>query len=182
MENSKLTIGSTPYLLLPDLSNLFQQRANRFQRLSKTQTSLAGYLGLMAELADMQHRLADSKTVTSFPKFQADIPSELPLTYRIGTPPLDTASWQREPVWREMLRTIAERLKPEVGMLAGLLGKVNQAKDSEMENWADRVLDGELETLEPGIVPFVAAALQVYWASMARRLDVDKVGQYERAF
>ena len=182
MQNSEHAHGAIPYLLLPKPLALFQQRANRFRQKLKTQTSLTGYMGLMASLADIQHSLLDSMATGSILKHQAIIPRKFSPKDSAGKPPLDTSNWQWEPLWREMLHTIAKSIKPETASLATVLDQIQQAQEGEMETWADGLLAGEVENIEPGIAPFLAAALQIYWASMAAGLDVEKIGQAEFAY
>ena len=159
-----------PILHLPNPTTVFRHRASRFRQLSQNQAFLAGYLNLMADLADIQHSLIGS--------FPANL---LPDSYA-GNPPLDISSWHRDPAWREALRTISERLSPEAGPLDSILDQIRKAADGEMETWAGRLLAGDLENIDPGVAPFVAAALQVQWVSLAASLDAGKIGPPETGY
>ena len=160
---------TNPLILLPKPQTLFQQRADRFRQLAQTQVSLAGYLQLMAGLADTQHRL-----VGSFP--------HSPMPDSAGsTPPLAVSTWPRDPAWRAALRTIADRINPGADPLAALCGRILAAADADIETWAEGLLAGELASLDPGIAPFVAAALQTYWTDLAGRLDAGQIKLPEAA-
>jgi FdhE protein len=154
-------------LRLPDRHSPFSRRAARFRQLAEGQPSLSGYLVLMADLADVQHSLWES-----FPQVL------LPDSYT-GRLPLDISSWHRDPAWRAALRLIAERLNPGTGPLAALCDRIRQAADDELEHWAVSLLNADFERLDPGLAPFVAAALQVNWTSLAARLDAGKFGVME---
>ena len=156
-------------ILLPKPQTLFQHRAARFRQLAKTHASLAAYLNLMAELADCQHSLSINSLDTKLPDSDTRCP-------------LAILDWRRDSAWREYLRQIVEYFKHQTGNLNAIVNHIQQAKDEELEMWADQLLAGEMEKLEPGIAPFVAAALQVYWASLAARLDVDKIKPAEIAY
>ena len=159
----------TPILILPKPQRLFKHRAARFRELAKTQAALAGYLNLMAELADCQHSLAESFLNTQLP----DI---------LKTAPMDISSGQRDLAWHDGLRGIAERFKDKAEPIASVINQIQHANSDEWETWADGLLAGEPESLKPGLAPFIAAALQVYWAGLAARLDVAKIRPLETAY
>lgn len=171
---SGLNTQKFPMLRLPSPNALYQHRASRFRHLSKNQTFLADYLSLMAELAEIQHRLMQSQSDN-----HADRSGAKTSARSTCLPPLDSASHQRSPAWRENLHNIAATITPNTGPLDGIFDQIRKAADSEMEAWAAWLLAGEWETLDPGIAPFVAAALQVYWVSLAANLDSDAVNQLE---
>ncbi len=158
-----------PTILLPKPQNLFHHRAARSRELALTHASLTGYLNLMAELADGQHSLSEKLPGTPLPDFYTE-------------PPLDISSWQRDSVWRDALRLIVKCFGPKDAPLATILKRIRQAQDNELETWADWLLAGELESLEPGLAPFAAAALQVYWTSLASRLNADDIKQPETTY
>lgn len=172
MENNILPVSNTapPYVCLPNPQAFFQHRATRFRQLALTQASLAGYLNLMADLADSQHDLS-----TSFPL------SLLPDSYT-SRPPLDISSWRRDPAWRDALRSTAENLSTGEGPLGSVCDRIKQASDEQMESWAESLLAADFERLDAGLAPFVAAVLQVNWASLAAHLDTGKIGASNPAY
>ena len=159
----------TPTILLPKPQNLFQHRASRFRELANTKTSLAGYLNLMAELADCQHSLSERFLDTQQPD-------------SLTTPPLDISNRKRDIAWHDAVRGIAEGFKAKAEPIASVINQIQHANSDEWETWADGLLAGELESLKPGLAPFIAAALQVYWAGLAARLDVAKIRPLQTAY
>jgi FdhE protein len=55
-----------------------------------------------------------------------------------------------------------------------------QAGETRLELMADRILAGDLADILPKELPFVAAALQVYWVHMASSLGEDAFGRPEQ--
>lgn len=55
-----------------------------------------------------------------------------------------------------------------------------QTSETGLEERADRILAGNLAAVSPQELPFVAAALQVYWVRMALSLKEDAFGRLER--
>lgn len=161
------SLGVPPPLRLPPRQSPFAKRAARFRQLAEGRASLAGYLALMADLAEVQHDL-----------WERFLQTPLPDSYMIRLP-LDLSSSHQAPVWREVLRLIAERLGAGSGPLAALCERIRQATDEELESWAACLLGADFEGIDPGLAPFVAAALQANWTSSAARLDPDKFGAME---
>jgi FdhE protein len=60
--------------------------------------------------------------------------------------------------------------------IAGL----QQTSETGLEEMADRILAGDLAIVSPQELPFVAAALQVYWVQMASALGEDAFGRPEQ--
>jgi FdhE protein len=77
-----------------------------------------------------------------------------------------------------ILRQLAEASLPTAARetVDRLLG----ADANELEMLAANILAGELERVSPGDLPFVAAALQVYWVKMATSLGDESVGRLEQ--
>ncbi len=57
---------------------------------------------------------------------------------------------------------------------------LQQASESRLEEAADRILAGDLADISPQELPFVAAALQVYWVWMTTALKEDSFGRLEQ--
>jgi FdhE protein len=161
------SLGAPPPLRLPPRQSPFTKRAARFRRLAESHASLVGYLALMADLADVQHGL-----------WEHCLQIPLPNSY-LGRLPLDFSSSHRDPAWREALRLIAERLASGSEPVAALCERIRQATDQELESWATCLLSANFQGIDPGLAPFVAAALQVNWTSSAARLDLSMFGAME---
>lgn len=150
----------------PDPTVHFAARAARFRWLSATRPALAGYLELMAEIADLQHHLA------------AALPLPAPALPLPGRPLLDCVRRPRDGAWREALRVIAAAFAPRSGPVGAICGPLRAATETELDALADALLAAEPGALEPGAAPFLAAALEVQWVTWASRLDggVDRPG------
>lgn len=157
-------------LRLPTVPLLFRSRALRFRHLAARHRSLAGYLGLMADLAEIQHCLAADFAV---PPWVEPAP---------GRPPLDISAWPGDSAWRGLSREIARRLEPAGGALAETLRRILGAADAELETWARGLLAPDFDSVNPALAPFLAAALQVQWTAAAAGLKPTTAGRTEQGF
>ncbi|MEW6038605.1 MAG: formate dehydrogenase accessory protein FdhE [Pseudomonadota bacterium] len=144
-----------PAVRLPPTDGPFRHRAARFRQLAHSRSSLAGYLNLMADLAEIQASLWEQAAA--------------------ALPP-DISRLPKNPAWRATLRSIADRLKPGEAGLGSLLDRIRQAADEELEAWGGRLMAGDFDHTDAGIAPLVAAALQVHMTSFASRLARERIG------
>jgi FdhE protein len=156
--------------------DLFACRAERFRLLSSDHP-LGDYLAFLSLLSDAQQ-----KVLNQFPTLSPPDPNEQALCRKHGMPLLDSQSWPRKPAWRWGLKMILQQMR-EVALppaasetIAGLM----QASETRLEEMADRILAGDLTDISPQGLPFVAAALQVYWVHMASSLGEDAFGRLEQ--
>ncbi|MGB9082854.1 MAG: formate dehydrogenase accessory protein FdhE, partial [Desulfuromonadaceae bacterium] len=158
--------GEIRFVFLPD-RDLFSRRATRLRLLSENH-SLGDYLAFLALLADAQQA-----ALNRFPTLSTPGPREQALCREHGMPLLAAGSWTRNPAWRGALTMILQQIgvnalpTPTCKTIAGLL----RAKETRVEEMADKILAGDLDGISPGELPFVAAALQVYWVQMASALE-----------
>ncbi|WP_169602650.1 formate dehydrogenase accessory protein FdhE [Methylococcus geothermalis] len=157
MENNPFAGSGTeiPVVRLPPTDGPFRHRAARFRQWADSRSSLAGYLNLMADLADVQHGLWEMAAATL---------------------PRDRSGQPGNPGWRATLRSIVDRLNPGEAGLASLLDRIRRATDEELAAWGGRVLAGDFDRIEAGIAPLVTAALQVHMTSFASRLAREEIG------
>jgi len=166
--------GEIRFLFLPG-RDLFARRAERLRLLSAGHP-LRDYLALLALLADAQQVALDG-----FPTLSLPDPGEQAFCREHGMPLLAARSWPRDSAWRagldRILRQVQEADLPAAARetVAGLL----HAGEDALEERADRILAGELAGFSPGELPFVAAALQVYWVQMASALGEQAFGRLE---
>jgi FdhE protein len=167
--------GEIRFLFLPE-RELFARRAERFRHLSHDHP-MGGYLVFLAALADAQQ-----EALNRFPTLPLPDPKEQALCREHGMPLLAPRSWTRNPAWREGLTMILHQMGnsalPQAAQetIAGL----QQTTETGMEKMADRVLAGELADIFPQDLPFVAAALQVYWVHMVTSLGDAAFGRLEQ--
>jgi FdhE protein len=173
---SENPLGEIRFLSLAS-RDLFTRRADRFRFLSPGHP-LGGYLDFLALLADTQQEALDR-----FPPLPPTDARELALCRKHGMPLLDTRSRPRNTAWRTALTLILLRMseadlpKPARKTAVGLIS----VDESRLEKMADGILAGDPNAATPQELPFVAAALQVYWVRMASMLGEDAFARPEPA-
>ncbi len=165
--------GEIPFLFLPT-RDLFARRAERFRLLSEDH-SLGDYLAFLALLADAQQNALNQFPIQSLPREQARCREH-------GMPLLDSRSWTRNPEWlgglNMILREMSEAALPPAA--SETVASLMQASEPSLEAIADRVLAGDLASISPQELPFVAAALQVYWVHMASSFKEQAFGRLKQ--
>lgn len=173
--NIEAPAGSIRFLFPPG-RDLFALRAGRLRSLSEGH-ALGGYLAFLALLADAQQSV-----LNQFPALPLPGRDEQALCLKHGMPLLDVRTLPRNPAWRwglsMILRQIGEAALPSAAResVAGL----TLAGEVLLEEMADRILAGDLAGIPPQGLPFVAAALQVYWVHMASSFGEDAFGRLEQ--
>ncbi len=167
--------GDIPYLRLAE-PDVFRQRAERLRQLSE-QHSFGPYLSFLATLAQAQHEV-----LKDFPAVPLPSPEQQSVCREHGMPVLGAQAWQRDAAWRDGLKAIlhkmlAYHLPDQAGATIVRLMKLS---DAELEDIANKLLAGDLSTVGAQDMPFVAAALQVYWTHMARELGEQSIGKLEQ--
>ncbi len=170
-----ITDGSTdraqeaPRVVLPENPRLFEERAARFEQLASGH-SMGAYLGLMAHICRGQQAALGARTAPSLAE------AALTQSRDYGMPPLSAQSHVRSTAWREDLRDIAARVRRHsVNGVLQTLDRLSQLDDAELEAVADRVLAGGATDDDAALVPFIGAALQVYFARQAAALTAADV-------
>lgn len=181
MATQIITDGSTdrareaPRVVLPDNPKLFEERAARFAHLANGH-SMGAYLGLMAQVAQGQHAALGRRAAVPVPE------SALEQSRNYGMPPLSAQGHARAALWRDDLRDIVDavRAAAEPGVQS-TLDRLAAMGEASAEAIADRVLTGTTLDDDAAFVPFVGAALQVYFARQAASLAVADVGHCDVA-
>lgn len=168
-------VGQIPFLRLPE-PDVFKQRAARLQQLSQ-QHALGGYLTFLATLAQAQH-----EALTNFPAVALPSSEQQALCREHGMPVLGAQAWHRDPAWRDGLKVILHHMMatslpvPASEAVARLM----KMSDAELEETANKLLAGELNAVAAQDMPFIAAALQVYWTHMVTELGEHAIGKLEQ--
>jgi FdhE protein len=163
--------------LIPPGRDMFARRAERFRHLSHGHP-LGDYLAFLALVADAQQ-----EALNRFPALPQTDSHELALCREHGMPLLSAYSWTRNPAWRMALTMILQQmgdaaLPPAAcETIAGLM----KTSETGLEEMADRILAGDMAEVSPQVLPFVAAALQVYWVQMASSLGEAAFGRPEQS-
>ena len=169
-EIESLDHTSIPRLRQPVRASVFADRAARLRQLAQD-SPLSGYLCLMADLADAQHQALHD---CAMPGPGAE---RIELAQAHGMPPLQASGWERAPEWRALLARLLQhmaglpQLPPEAArIVAALLRNVEQ-DPAAIEAQADAILAEREEGVDVAAAPFIMAALQVYWTSLAADFD-----------
>ncbi len=164
--------GKIRFLFLPG-RDLFSRRAERLRFLSGG-SSLAEYLAFLAKLADAQQ-----EALNGFPALSLPGADEQELWSEQSVPVLEARSWQRDPAWRQGLFAILREMgKASLPPAAhNSVTNLLEADDAALEEAAGRTLSGDFAAVAPRELPFIAAALQVYWVKMASALKEDSFGR-----
>ncbi len=154
--------GDTPYLLWPERSRLFAERAMRLRQLSR-QHPMGDFLAFMGDLAMAQH-----EALECFPEVALPDEAALERAARQGAPTLPALDWPRDPAWRGALRAMLPRLAAAApAATVAVVERVLATTDDELEQQADCLLAGVTHGLDLAAAPLIAAALQVYWTHLA---------------
>lgn len=157
--------GDIPPLRLPEPA-LFATRSARFAALAANH-ALGDYLRFLAGLAQAQHealpRVADAPLPSS---------EQLKLCREHRLPPLNAQTRERDPRWRTALHAILTQLaqSPAPAETHTAIADLLAADAAALERDAQALLQGRLSDVAAAHAPLLAAALQVYWTSMAARL------------
>lgn len=157
--------GDAPRVLTPDAKDVFAHRARRFAQLAEGHP-LGDYLRFMGRLAEAQQHALDAMPAVPVPDDAHESQSR-----QHGMPLVPAQSWPRDAAWRGALRAILNGVAPHANeAAAATLKALGAFDDAALEALADRVLRTELYGEHADKLPFVAAALQVYWTRLAARL------------
>jgi len=162
--------GDTPRILAPSRASVFADRARRFAALAENH-SLGDWLNFLGRITQAQHQ-----ALRDFPAVPRPDAIALERSRSHAMPPLPAQTWPRDPAWRAALLSIIEQLLPTAPEAArATLSALRTADAAHLEALADRVLRTELYGEHAAALPFVAAALQVYWTHMAASLGADGI-------
>ena len=164
-----------PRIRFPERTCVFSARAQRLRQLAEAGApghAIGDYLRLMAVMADAQQLVLGS--------FEAAAPTAHQLaraaTHRM--PVIHASSWPRAPYWREVVTQLCGAVAAARDAPAGVRATCEQLRSAPaqaLETQADALLGGRTEAVDVGGAPFLMAALQVYWVTLASRLLPEQV-------
>jgi FdhE protein len=170
-----MTSRSVPRLKLPDRSRLFVARAERLRALGPGH-ALGGYLGLLAVVAEAQHRALE--------RLDVPLPDSAQLaaarTHRM--PVVPALGWPRPPAWRTVLSDLRAAVAAAPGFppaVAAACTRLAERAVRDVEAAADELLAAATQVEDPAAAPLLMGALQVYWVALAARLAPDDIGLAE---
>jgi FdhE protein len=164
-----------PRVVLPDSPRLFEERAARFEQLAAGH-AMGAYLGLMAQVCRGQQKALGARAAAPLPE------TALEQSRSYGMPPLSAQGHARAPLWRDDLRDVIGAVRTEAASgVQATLDRLQTLGEASAEAIADRVLTGTTLDEDAAFVPFVGAALQVYFSRQAAALAVTDVSQCDVA-
>ncbi len=160
---------NAPRVVLPTRPDVFGARADRFTTLAADHP-MGAYLQLMAEVARAQQSVLATRRAGPVPD------AALAASRDYGMPPLSAQAHERSATWRDDLNDIVQSVRVHsANGVAATLEQLLALDVPNLESLADRVLAGTALDDDAALVPFVGAALQVYFARLAASLDVAAV-------
>jgi FdhE protein len=164
--------SAIPRLRMPERVTIFAARAARLVQLADASNPIAGYLRLMAALADAQQRVLAG--------FNAPMPSRasIELNQRHSMPIVPALTDARDPAWRDVLFMLLDGIEAAGALtpaLTQLVGRLRATDAAALDSQADAVLALRFAEIDPAAAPFIAAALQVVWTDLASRIDTKDV-------
>lgn len=159
-------IMQPPAVVLPD-TQTFGRRALRLHELAERVPSLGDFLEFMALVAQAQQRVLDAREPAWRPGAEA-----FELALRHGLPPLGTQALRRDLDWQADLAGLLEVLELRVAQQQRpLLEALRALPEQRLVALADDVLEARPgPEASRGLMPLIAAALQVAWVRLAQAL------------
>ncbi|MFT4067674.1 formate dehydrogenase accessory protein FdhE [Paraburkholderia sp.] len=161
--------SAIPRIRTPERLAVFAPRAARLRQLASLNNPIAGYLRLMAALADAQQAV-----IANF-KAQPPSPELIASAQQYSMPLIPALSGARDPAWHDVLLQLLDKVAaagPLSPPLAALFTRLRAFDIATLEAQADAIFAQRFDEVDPASAPFIMAALQVVWTDLAA--DVDK--------
>ncbi|ASW02413.1 formate dehydrogenase accessory protein FdhE [Paraburkholderia aromaticivorans] len=168
--------SAIPRIRTPERLAVFSARAARLRQLAALHNPIAGYLRLMAVLADAQ------EAVMAGFKAQPPSPELIASAQRHSMPLIPALSGVRDPAWRDVLRELLDKVAaagPLTPPLEALIARLSTLDTAALEFQADAIFAQRFEEVDPASAPFIVAALQVVWTDLAADIDKREVPYLE---
>lgn len=164
--NAPTGLMHPPEVRLPG-GDHFARRARRLHELAGRHEPLSEFLGFMALLAHAQQAALERAT----PGWQPE-PAAFDLALEHGMPPLNVQALQGDIDIQGELEALLDALELHVGEAQRpLLAALRELPEASLKQLARQVLAGEAGAEQArGLMPLVAAALQVAWLRLVHRL------------
>jgi FdhE protein len=168
-------VSAPAFVHLPDIGAHFRLRAERLQALAAG-NPLEPYLTFVAAIARAQHAAAAGLPAGIVPR--AD---QMAFSRAHEFPLIDRLTWKRDDSFlagaRRIAATLNDAAMPDAAKEA--LSAFAGRDDASLDALAERVLREEQAAWENAEVPFVGAALELYYARLAARLGAGDVAPVE---
>lgn len=165
IQNIPIKSTGEPPAILPPAADIFTQRAARFDQLAEGH-SLGDWLRFLGALSRAQQG-----ALQALPELPLPDAAAMARARDHHMPLFPAQSWLRDPAWHAALRQMVAALMPAAPETARRqLLRLVALPDAQLEQLADRVLHTELYGEDTALLPYVAAALQVLWTALARKV------------
>jgi FdhE protein len=163
--NAPMGIMQPPEVRLPG-DDHFARRARRLQALAERNAPLGEFLGFMAQLATAQQVALERAT-----GWQPE-PAAFHLALEHGMPPLNAQALQGDVDIQGELTALLGALELHVGAAQRpLIAALRELPDATLKQLVAQLLAGEAgDEQHRGLMPLVAAALQVAWQRLVQAL------------
>ena len=159
-----------PRVIVPERGTIFADRARRFAALAEGH-ALGDWLQLLGRLTQAQHAVMQAWPAELLPDGPALEQARL---HRM--PPVLCTHWPRDPLWRDALGQIVTALKEDPSeQVREHCKALAVATPQALEMVVDRILRNEFYGPDSRLLPYVAAALQVYWTALAAALGAARI-------
>ncbi|MBO7829900.1 formate dehydrogenase accessory protein FdhE [Burkholderia pseudomallei] len=182
-EIASLDHSAIPRVRMPERGAVFAARAARLRKLADL-NPIAGYLRLMAAVADAQHELLQTFVPNAPEKAAAE------RAQRHSMPLMPALGGERDPRWRDLLQSLLDRVEraglvnpPLAKLIDGMRLREAAALDAQaaaLDAQADALVAQRFAEIEPASAPFLMAALQVVWTALASRIAPADVPYLEQ--
>lgn len=164
--NAPTGVPDAPHVLLPD-AEVFRQRAFRLRELVTQVPELDEFLAFMARLVQVQDQVLNTAHAGWHP-----LSGTFDKALEHGMPALGYQTLRHVADWQADLQAILAALDLHVAQAQRpLLDALRDATPEQLETLADHILEGRPgEKAQRGLMPLVAAALQVTWVRLALSL------------
>jgi FdhE protein len=160
---------SIPRIRLPDRARVFAARAERLRQLSDAH-AFGDYLRLMALLVDAQQSALTRFSVTS------PTTEEIAKAHLHRMPLLHADAQMRDNGWLDILKDVCAAIAATPHLPSAATASIDalrHAPTEHIEAQAAALLAARSTGIDAASAPFIMAALQVVWTSLASRLSPD---------
>lgn len=170
---------ATPRIRLPGPDGPFPARARRLRQLAAPGAAgqaIGQYLEVTAVICEAQAR-----ALAAFPA-AAPTADETARARTHRMPVIHATGLARSPAWRALALRIASAAAGSAAASAGVREieqRLRHASVKELEAQADALLAARTSEIDVAAAPFLMAALQVQWASLARSLKAEDIAPLE---
>ncbi len=169
-------VTSPDAVILADPGARFAATAARLSALAPG-NPMEDWLSFMARLASAQQLAVEAVSY-----IEGATPTTVDQAVDARMPPLAADGHRRDPAWRMALARILDEIEagPLPSQAHAITARLRAAGPAAIEALAERFLHGDVGIEEAGPVLYVAAALQVYFTTLAAKLPTDKLRPFQQ--